>query len=387
MSLLTQGLTKLVEFLHHGNTQIRQIAAENLVPYSKNFPSIFQSGQCTPIKDLKLLIKDYPPIAKNALTILINLSSEKAVLKLLAEDDAFLESLLSRLTHNKAHTTGESQNPKEPNANDFAMLLANMAKSDSIARLQSLRRPAVPALTSSAIALDQLIELFNKGANGGYNAAADYDYLGYVFADMVKFPPFVTYLTTAGNSSALPPICSLTAFITHPSPPRRLATSLLLRNLALSHPTPLSLLAPPVSLLSYLLLPLIGPDPPFTDEETEQLLPELQYLGSEQVRESNVDILKGLLEALYLLVTRGDVESEKAGKGREGKRVVKEAGTYLVIRELHLGVEDEGVREGCERLVDVLMGEEMERGEEKVGDSSAVEDVEEDDEEKIVEIF
>lgn len=70
---------QLVEFLHHGNTQIRQIgmqafafsqigyclanimlaATENLVPYSKSFPSIFKSGQCTPIKDLKLLIKDY----------------------------------------------------------------------------------------------------------------------------------------------------------------------------------------------------------------------------------------------------------------------------------------------------------------------------------------
>ncbi len=34
-------------------------AAENLVPYSKSFPSIFKSGQCTPVKDLKLLIKDY----------------------------------------------------------------------------------------------------------------------------------------------------------------------------------------------------------------------------------------------------------------------------------------------------------------------------------------
>lgn len=66
------------------------------------------------------------------------------------------------------------------------MLLANMAKSDSISRLQTLRRKAVPALTSSKTALDQLVELFNKGANGGYNAAANYDYLGYVFADMIK---------------------------------------------------------------------------------------------------------------------------------------------------------------------------------------------------------
>ena len=82
------------------------------------------------------------------------------------------------------------QNPKEPNGNEFAMLLANMAKSDALfARLHSLRRgrAVVPAaLTSSEMALDQLIELFNKGANGGYNAAANYDYLGYVFADMVQ---------------------------------------------------------------------------------------------------------------------------------------------------------------------------------------------------------
>lgn len=66
------------------------------------------------------------------------------------------------------------------------MLLANMAKSDSIARLRTFRRKAVPALTSSGVALNQMVELFNKGANGGYNTAANYDYLGYVFADMVR---------------------------------------------------------------------------------------------------------------------------------------------------------------------------------------------------------
>jgi len=71
------------------------------------------------------------------------------------------------------------------------MLLANMAKSDSLSRLTSLRRKPVPDLTNSASALDQLIELFNKGANGGYNPSANYDYLGYVFADMVKVLPLL----------------------------------------------------------------------------------------------------------------------------------------------------------------------------------------------------
>ena len=50
------------------------------------------------MKDLKLLIKDYAPIAKNAFTILINISSDTEVLKDLAKDDAFLETLLSRIT-------------------------------------------------------------------------------------------------------------------------------------------------------------------------------------------------------------------------------------------------------------------------------------------------
>jgi len=38
------------------------------------------------------------PIAQNALTILINISSDKEVLKLLADDDAFLETMLLRMT-------------------------------------------------------------------------------------------------------------------------------------------------------------------------------------------------------------------------------------------------------------------------------------------------
>lgn len=91
-------LDELVEFLHHGNTRIRQTAAKNLLPYSKTQPTIFKSAQLTPVKDLKVLVKDYAPIAKDALTILINISKDEDVLKLLAEDDVFVETLLVRIT-------------------------------------------------------------------------------------------------------------------------------------------------------------------------------------------------------------------------------------------------------------------------------------------------
>lgn len=77
--------------LHH-------VAAEHLVGYSQSNPALWKRNQLEPIKDLKLLVRDYAPIAKNALTILINVSADAEVQKALAKDDEFLETVLSRIT-------------------------------------------------------------------------------------------------------------------------------------------------------------------------------------------------------------------------------------------------------------------------------------------------
>jgi len=146
-------LEELVEFLHHGNTQIRQAAAEHLVGYSQTNLPLFKRNQLEPVKDLKLLVKDYVPIAKNAFTMLINISSDTEVLKALAQDDALLETLLSRIT-----------SPKEANANEIAMLLANMAKDDSLQRILELKRDIPKELSKSVWAMDQLMDCFVKGA-------------------------------------------------------------------------------------------------------------------------------------------------------------------------------------------------------------------------------
>lgn len=122
------------------------------------------------------------------------------------------------------------------------------------------------------------------------------------------------------------------------------------------------------------------------------MLLELQYLGPEQQRESDPRVLAGILEVLYLLVVKGDAEA---------RETVQAGGTYYVVRELHLAVEDEGVREGCERLVQVLMQEEGDGGEsatvgsegkmlmENSKDAKPGEKNDEDDDEddRIVEIF
>ena len=68
----------------------------------------------------------------------------------------------------------------------MAMLLANMAKSDSIERLLTLKRDVILGLSTSKIAIDQLMDCFVKGAKGSYDPKADYDYLAYLFADLAK---------------------------------------------------------------------------------------------------------------------------------------------------------------------------------------------------------
>ncbi len=54
---------------------------------------------------------------------------------------------------------------------------------------------------------------------------------------------------------------------------------------------------PEIDLLSYLLLPLAGPEP-FTDEENDSLPIDLQYLSDDKEREPDPDLRKMLLESL-----------------------------------------------------------------------------------------
>ncbi|KAL8912294.1 MAG: hypothetical protein Q9171_002666 [Xanthocarpia ochracea] len=404
-------LEELVGFLHHGNTQIRQIATENLVPYSKTQPAIFKSGQLSPVKDLKLLVKDYAPIANSALTILINISVDAEILKSLAEDDVFLESIFNRIT-----------NPNEMNATLLSMLLSNLAKSDSFARLLNIKRPTVRTLSSTATnAFDQLLDLFNRGVSGSYNPNSKFEYLPYLFADLakVRFTPFFNPLNPPSrqvlkvNKWMIPQFPSistqlistsspndaplLTTFTPHTSPPSlpllvRLGATSAIRNALLSIPSPLTTIAPLIPhIIPSLLLPLIGSDPAFSESETDMLPPELQLLGPEHKQEGDLQVLNNLVESLFLICARGE---EKA------RTRVRDMGAYAVVREVHVGVEDEGIRENVERVVQLLMGDEAELGgregepksqkrddERRLSRHGMREEEVDDEDDKIVEIF
>ncbi|KAL9098939.1 MAG: hypothetical protein Q9163_005494, partial [Psora crenata] len=172
-------LEELVEFLRHGNTQIRHIGTTAILRVTEveNLMQLLSHGKPRPLFEIPArdLQDQAAHSTKNALTILVNISGDPDVLKELAEDDVFLETVLSRVT-----------DPKEATANTLSMLLANLTKSPPLERLIKLERTAIPALlpAESKLAIAQLIEIYNLGS--GWNKDADYDYLGYVFADLAK---------------------------------------------------------------------------------------------------------------------------------------------------------------------------------------------------------
>ncbi|OKL63339.1 hypothetical protein UA08_02116 [Talaromyces atroroseus] len=338
-------LEELVDFLGHENIQIRQIAAANLTVFSSSQPSLFKRQELQPIRVLKVLVRDHPAIAKDALTMLINLSADGQILRCLADDDAFLEVLMAKIT-----------NPEEPNADDIAMLLANLAKAESFGRVVSLSRKNVDNVSTSTNALNQLMDCFVKGAEGALNKKADYDYLAYLFADISNTEEGRKFFTTKQDYDSVIPVTKLLVFTEHSSDIRRRGVAWTMKNVCFDVPSHPTLLSEDddtgASLLPYILLPIMGSEE-YPDDETSEMLPDLQLLPPDKKREPDNQIILAHLETLLLLTTT-----------REGRDRMRQVQVYPIIRECHLHVENEEVREGCDRLVQVLMrGEEGEENE------------------------
>lgn len=245
------------------------------------------------------------------------------------------------------------------------MLLANMAKADTMTKLLTLQREIPKPLSTSPIAIDQLLDCFVKGASNSYNKDADFDYLCYLFADLAKHDQgrkhFITSRTEGeGDASEnVIPLSKLIVFTEHKAAIRRRGVASTIKNVCFDIPSHPALLddddtaaaAAGVNLLPYILLPLMGSEE-YADEDTEGMLDECQLLPPDKEREKLPDIICIHLETLLLLTTTAE--------GRAKLRSVK---VYPIVRELHLHVEDEGVREACDRLVQVLArGEEGDEG-------------------------
>lgn len=92
---------------------------------------------------------------------------------------------------------------------------------------------------------------------------------------------------------------------------------------------------------------------------------DLQYLPPDKQREPDADIRKMLVEAIMLLTATAP-----------GRQQVRDQGAYLILRELHSWEPESDVRVACEKLIQVLIGDEPERGMENLLEVQVPEDVE-----------
>ncbi|XP_009069204.1 PREDICTED: protein FAM203A, partial [Acanthisitta chloris] len=137
-----------------------------------------------------------------------------------------------------------------------------------------------------------------------------------------------------------------------------------LRNCCFQHEHHEWLLSDEVDILPFLLLPLAGPEE-LPEEEMEQLPLDLQYLPQDKQREERADIRKMLLETIMLLTAT-----------KPGRSVVRSKGTYVVLRELHRWEQDPEVLSTCQKLIQVLIGDEPGPGMENLLEVTVPEEVE-----------
>lgn len=253
------------------------------------------------------------------------------------------------------------------------MLLSNLSKHPSLSRLLTLDVPPLHTKPSSPVAINQLLDLFVTNANP--TSASSYDYLSYTFVSLSGLHKSIrTHLLSSQPYDSLIPLTKILPFTEHPSHIRRIGVARTIKNLCFEisfHPILLSSECNGINILPYILLPLAGPEE-YPPEESENMLPELQLLPPDKQRETDSEILVSHLETLLLLSTT-----------REGREVMRKAGVYPLVRECHEKVENEDVREACERLVNMLMRDEA--GDED--DGAAEKNVKENEDERIEEIF
>ena len=259
------------------------------------------------------------------------------------------------------------------------MLAANLGKWDAFKTVLSRKQAAPEELKSDDLVVNQLLDLFVKGADGTYNKHADFDHLSYLFADLTKHAEIRHHFIRKQVYDGVVPLNKLKVFTEHKSDVRRKGVASTIKNVAFDIPShPLFFAEDEVDILPYVLLPITGNEE-YDMEDTMAMLPDLQLLPPDKQRDSDPSIIQTHVETLMLLATTRD--------GRERMREVK---VYPIIRETHLKVDHDGVKEVCERLVQVLMRDEADAEKGAVDEGKAglgegrVQEVDEDDD--IVEV-
>ncbi|RKO87495.1 hypothetical protein BDK51DRAFT_40559 [Blyttiomyces helicus] len=240
--------------------------------------------------------------------------------------------------------------PRNVLADLCCMLLNNLTESASIAQRLVPQTPlnaASPSAPTRTHQLDNLLEVFVRGAGKTYNPNAEYHFLAGVFANVTATGGGSHYMLRKSGVDGVMRLAKVLAFTEHPNRIRRHGAVATLKNCAFDPEGHGVLLEDSeLNLLPYLLLPLSGPED-YTDEEMDGMPDELQLLESDKSREPDDKIRLSLVETLVLLTTT-----------RPGRDILRAKKVYSVVKKLHLVETDDAIREAIERLVDMLQRDE-----------------------------
>ncbi|XP_037658758.1 protein HGH1 homolog [Choloepus didactylus] len=286
-----------------------------------------------------------PAPARDAARALVNL----------AADPGLHEPLLAAEPGLPARLLGRALDPQWPWAGEAAAALANLSREPApCAALMAVLAAAEPGEPG----LERLVRAL---CTPGYNVRASLHYLGPLLSNLSQRPAARAFLLDPDRRV----VQRLLPFTQYPeSSVRRGGVVGTLRNCCFEHRHHEWLLGPEVDILPFLLLPLAGPED-FPEEEMARLPVDLQYLPPDKQREPDADVRKMLIEAIMLLTATVP-----------GRQQVRDQGAYLILRELHSWEPEPDVRVACEKLIQVLIGDEPEHGMENLLQVQVPEDVE-----------
>ncbi|XP_040015714.1 protein HGH1 homolog [Xiphias gladius] len=280
-------------------------------------------------------------IVKDCYHILINLSADETLHQVLVADVKVLPVLLKNLL-----------NPEYLFSDQICTILSNLTRHEKTCK-------TVFKVLQEEVGLAKLVEIL---CTEGYNKKAKLHYLGPLLSNLTQLPEARNYVLDKDRCvvQRLLPFTQYQA-----SAVRRGGVIGTLRNCCFDHAHHEWLLSDAVDILPFLLLPLAGPEE-LSEEENEGLPVDLQYLPEDKKRDEDPDIRKMLLETLLLLTAT-----------KAGRQALKEKNVYPIMREFHCWEKDVHVTAACEKLVQVLIGDEPEQGMENLMEVEIPEDVEE----------
>ncbi|KAM4741014.1 protein HGH1 homolog isoform 1-T3 [Anableps anableps] len=280
-------------------------------------------------------------IVKDCYHILINLSADETLHQVLVSEVKVLPLLLKNL-----------QDPEYLFSDQISTILSNLSRHEKTCR-------TVFQVLQEEVGLAKLVEIF---CSESYNKKAKLHFLGALLSNLTQLPDARSYVMDRDRCviQRLLPFTHYEASVV-----RRGGVVGTLRNCCFDHAHHEWLLSDAVDILPFLLLPLAGPEE-LTEEESEGLPVDLQYLPEDKKRETDPDIRKMLLETLLLLTAT-----------KAGRQTLKQRSVYPVLREFHRWEKDAYVGAACEKLIQVLIGDEPEQGMENLMEVEIPQDVEE----------